>query len=297
VVSTRAPRSRKPSATKVVTTEAQKSSEPKARWSAASFSAWATRKIKQWASSSKEAKRPFTIEQLSVDLESVLRCILSDQSWKKQLLTDSYYLPNGFLAMRLLEVDGYVLRLHIFNQSQKVEGLHSHKWEFESKILTGRLVSETWRQARDQETSQLVTGMFSRKVSNQPGAKQSKLVTLLRERVNMVYQETTQHTSGQCYFMTTDIIHRVLKSDSFTSTLVLTHPASTPNAEGILYDILEDHADVVKRARETDASKRDAQEVDAASSQCASPQVPLTMPEMEQWLNCLLVTKQRKVGH
>lgn len=192
------------------------------------------------APTSRGGTQPAVVSRLVELVPVLIRDILDNPPWLCDLTQKSYGLPNGFLAMRVLEFEGYVLRLHVFNQKNDVEGLHSHKWAFESAVLTGRLVSEDWRRAQPGEEPEMITGMFER-IKSELNALQRSVV-MLQDRVGMVKVEGKAHTAGQSYFMADDVIHRVMPSDCLTGTLVLTHP---PSARAFLYDLPGQHQDAV----------------------------------------------------
>jgi len=208
----------------------------------AEFERLATRIIEVVAGHSSRTARPCAIHPLAALVSRSIRGILADPTWFEDLRRHSYSLPNGFRAVRVLPVDGFVLRLHEFNQKDLVDGLHSHKWCFESFVLAGELRSENWEvygpalQIADGETT--VTGKFLREKEGSGSSRAQ--VTRLEEEVHLRKVEDVVTPAGEAYYMDDRTIHRVMKSSVFTSTLILTHPVT---AHAVLYDRLEDHAE------------------------------------------------------
>lgn len=213
-------------------------------WKRANFEDLCTRLIAKNAQHSRDRARPLVVDRLRSEIPSLLRGLLADPEWLDDL--PAYGLPNGFVAIKILAAKGCNLRLHFFNQQAKVEGLHSHKWPFESAILAGTLVSENWRKAGEGETPQMVTGCFKR--SKVPGADtlEARLVSLNRQ-IGMVFEQEVVQDRGSSYYMDEDTIHRVMRSAEQASTLVLTHPAC---ATAWIYDLAEEHPDAVKAGGE-----------------------------------------------
>ena len=197
-----------------------------------------------YAADSKKLKSPSCIPHLTELVKQAMKDIASNNSWKKYIQSTTRCLPNGFVAMPLLQYKGYVLRLHQFNQNTSVDGLHSHKWDFESMILCGKLNSENWslihpldKNINDTAVEQTTTAKFLRK--REEGDTTKTTITLLEEEVHLKLDEKLSVESGECYFFPAGKIHRVMKSTIPTATLVLTHPKYV---DAILYDQLEDHA-------------------------------------------------------
>lgn len=66
--------------------------------------------------------------------------ICSDQSLV------AYRHPNGFTKIRLaaLTDNGWAIRLHVWGKKSADENIHSHRWNFASRILIGSLIEETY---------------------------------------------------------------------------------------------------------------------------------------------------------
>lgn len=58
----------------------------------------------------------------------------------------AYRHPNGFTKIRLaaLRDYGWAIRLHVWAKQSADEDIHSHRWNFASRILAGSLVEETY---------------------------------------------------------------------------------------------------------------------------------------------------------
>lgn len=58
----------------------------------------------------------------------------------------AYRHPNGFTKVRLtaLSDHGWAIRLHVWAEQSADNNIHSHRWNFASKILAGDLIEETY---------------------------------------------------------------------------------------------------------------------------------------------------------
>jgi hypothetical protein len=58
--------------------------------------------------------------------------------------------PNGFSKIRLATHHGkWVLRLHVWHRPDSQAQIHSHRWNFASRILSGSLTTRTYRISSD----------------------------------------------------------------------------------------------------------------------------------------------------
>jgi hypothetical protein len=57
-----------------------------------------------------------------------------------------YRHPNGFTKIRLAELSdyGWAIRLHVWAEQSADDNIHSHRWKFASRILSGSLIEETY---------------------------------------------------------------------------------------------------------------------------------------------------------
>lgn len=59
----------------------------------------------------------------------------------------AYRHPNGFTKIRLASLNdfGWAVRLHMWAARSSDSDIHSHRWSFASRILSGRLTEDTYR--------------------------------------------------------------------------------------------------------------------------------------------------------
>lgn len=57
-----------------------------------------------------------------------------------------YRHPNGFTKIRLAALSdyGWAIRLHVWAEQSADDNIHSHRWKFASRILSGNLIEETY---------------------------------------------------------------------------------------------------------------------------------------------------------
>jgi hypothetical protein len=59
--------------------------------------------------------------------------------------TDAYLHPNGFIKICVAMKPGeWTTRLHFWNQPEEESDIHSHRWDFASRILIGSLRARTY---------------------------------------------------------------------------------------------------------------------------------------------------------
>jgi hypothetical protein len=69
----------------------------------------------------------------------------------------AYRHPNGFIKLRLASLTdfGWALRLHIWAKGSSDYDIHSHRWDFASRVLSGTITEDTYRLvARDANYAQ-----------------------------------------------------------------------------------------------------------------------------------------------
>jgi hypothetical protein len=59
----------------------------------------------------------------------------------------AYRHPNGFIKLRLASLAefGWALRLHIWAEGSSDYDIHSHRWDFASRVLSGSLTEDIYR--------------------------------------------------------------------------------------------------------------------------------------------------------
>ena len=85
---------------------------------------------------------------------TVLRQRLRDRtsaSLVAELLPAAYWHPNGFLKIRIAnDPDGASFRIHLWPKkspgSDQIDDIHSHRWQYYSKVLYGSLKVETYQE-------------------------------------------------------------------------------------------------------------------------------------------------------
>ena len=57
---------------------------------------------------------------------------------------DAYLHPNGFVKICVAKAGEWSVRLHFWNQSEEESHIHSHRWDFASRLLIGSLQAKTF---------------------------------------------------------------------------------------------------------------------------------------------------------
>ena len=58
--------------------------------------------------------------------------------------TDAYLHPNGFVKICVAKAGEWSVRLHFWNQPEEESQIHSHRWDFASRLLIGSLQARTY---------------------------------------------------------------------------------------------------------------------------------------------------------
>jgi hypothetical protein len=133
--------------------------------------------------------------------------IAVDERRRQEVVRRSYWHPNGFAKVKLLEYPEYSLRLHVWPAGKDRRGdmnPHSHRWSFASWLILGHGVMETYF-AETNAADPDGTGYERYRYRRQ------RWVPDLRQRkdVHLRAIEQVEQPPGSIYSCTTDVIHTV----------------------------------------------------------------------------------------
>ncbi len=178
------------------------------------------------------------IDEIYQQFQNIFMSVMRDEGWVNSMYEKMEISPIGLIKLPLIDHKGCSLRLHFFDPKlQKVDGLHTHKWEFESVILYGNLRSDDW-EVCDADEHEKTTAKFLRTTDEH----ENKFFTLKQEAVHLKTIKQNSYFRGDSYYFPTGKIHEVLPDQMIanTATLVLTYPPS-PGAQQYCYDQLHQH--------------------------------------------------------
>jgi hypothetical protein len=80
-------------------------------------------------------------------LAEYLRDLLNGTATDSDSYPVGYRHPNGFTKIRLcaLPAEGWAIRLHLWDPGSADGDVHSHRWHFASRVLSGELIEETYQ--------------------------------------------------------------------------------------------------------------------------------------------------------
>lgn len=160
------------------------------------------------------------------DLRSALQLLLQDHAALNKIALDSYQHANGFTKIVLTQVQGVTLRLHLWIGSRPLikgdhEKIHSHKWDFTSRILFGTLCYENYALTADGEPFFQYVSSVRRNVGGYP-LSQLGVRRLSLDGAGSLATGTTYFTDGRK-------LHRVFPGpEGITATLLLQSPHKYP---------------------------------------------------------------------
>lgn len=161
-------------------------------------------------------------------LLEIVNDILNTQSLFDQVVRDSYVHNNGFHKIVLHKsAKGHKVRLHVFDVKTLCieEGVHNHRWEFASTVISGNLEQDI---LVDSDGADELHHEYVYDANEMQGGKAStRYVGTQRLRV----VESLVYKAGTTYHMDTETLHRIVRADageSLTMTLVITSPARRP---------------------------------------------------------------------
>lgn len=162
-----------------------------------------------------------------------------------RLAADAQWHPNGFLKCRVASTPhGHHVRLHIWlNGINAAENIHTHRWDFASRILCGELVSEQW--TTGEASSSEDTYIEHLYTASDVGADYRFDVTGHRPLAMTARQP---RSAGDSYIMRTDELHSICAQTNqhLTATLMVTHPPRSRH--NLMYSLTEQSGDHPKRA-------------------------------------------------
>lgn len=150
----------------------------------------------------------------SGEVHAHLRQLL-DIAPSESIPVTGYLHPNGFLKVRLAaQPDRWTLRFHIWNDSCAEADIHSHQWNFASKLLSGRMLMRTYLAPADP------AGEWLRLHCRRTVQRGYEFRSI--GRCNIVQQRETEYGCGDAYVQDHRWLHTLETSPSLPLvTLVL----------------------------------------------------------------------------
>lgn len=150
------------------------------------------------------------VEDLRSDPASLLdtvTTIAADRRRRKDVVKRSYWHPNGFAKIKLLEYPDYSLRLHVWPAGKDRRGdmnPHSHRWAFASWLVLGQGIAEKYfgeTTPTDPDGVECERYLYRRR---------AWLSDLRRpERVHLRELGEVHRPAGTVYSSTTEVVHTV----------------------------------------------------------------------------------------
>ncbi|OJW34624.1 MAG: hypothetical protein BGO54_07795 [Sphingobacteriales bacterium 46-32] len=150
----------------------------------------------------------------------LLSCISNDEVLIDNVIKNSYRHDNGFHKIVLLSSHYFKLRLHLFQPIPEIplpmENIHNHRWNFASKIISGSLKMELFREDDSGGVEVNNYTYLSKNGSDQYAVEYNGKINL--ERLSLI-----RYDSGCTYFMKSKELHRIINpNNESTCTLMIT---------------------------------------------------------------------------
>lgn len=154
-------------------------------------------------------------------LSTIMYQLLDMPGALQDVATKSYLHGNGFYKIVLFESADFTIRTNIWMPgTQPQENLHDHRWHLSSAIIAGSLTSEIWEESASRQSQEYEEYIYIGKTTQ----KAAHVIPVGRTRV--VLKETITHTSGECYFLPSNIMHRIVLSGEALAATLMCHPVT-----------------------------------------------------------------------
>lgn len=133
----------------------------------------------------------------------------------------AYVHPNGFTKLRLASSsDGsYVARLHVWVRPVADSEIHSHRWDYWSKVVRGQIIERRYDVAVE-------SGCWSIRECRQTGGNGYSFGPA--KACGLTETDANLHSAGDCYVRDHRSLHRVDVSERLpTVTLMIQGPSMT----------------------------------------------------------------------
>lgn len=178
-----------------------------------------------------KASREIVVElSVKASITSLIREILSNRGWLQKIANRSYTHNNGFDKFVLLssEKPPFKLRLHIWwNDGSLVckENIHDHSWDFCSALVSGTMRFQIF-QPDDAGTDFFHYDCgFPKTIRTGQEIRMSdsgyKFNFLGKAKLTCVFD--TNLSTGNAYFLSHDLLHRVMKTPGATTSTIMLH--------------------------------------------------------------------------
>jgi hypothetical protein len=177
-------------------------------------------------------------------LSTIIDEILNNDELLDQVTKASYRNVTGFLKIVLAQddVNSWKIRLHVWQEKEKKEFPHNHKWDFFSKIISGYLLQEIYEESQDQNDYPSITYNIFEPVSLMPILPTGEAPCPCRDDYilsNVSIKPKTRSLSitskniiaaGESYFMPYHLIHSITPGRNAIS-LIFTSDKVRDNSE------------------------------------------------------------------
>jgi len=156
------------------------------------------------------------------NLTCILQQLVADPLWLQQVADRSYYHPNNFVKIVLLQgaQPDWKLRLHVWwpaaDTDPKAEDIHSHRWDFTTAIVTG-----------EYQATEFTTGPglehYHYEYQLAGDLRSFRMKLLGKASLAPVFQ--ARLPTGTVYHISHKVLHRVSSArSSLTATLMMQGP-------------------------------------------------------------------------
>lgn len=154
-------------------------------------------------------------------LLQTISVILNNETFLNTVASQSYLHGNGFYKIVLAEEDDFVIRTNIWMPGVHAEeNLHDHRWHLASTIIDGTLESEIWEEAASPTAAEYEEYIYVGKTA------QKEAYTLPIGKSKISLKERTVHRAGECYNLSSNIMHRIVSSGKDLTCTLMCHPTS-----------------------------------------------------------------------
>jgi hypothetical protein len=148
-------------------------------------------------------------------LRSYLHGLLQEERALAAVAARSYKHANGFTKIVLLQSSWYKVRLHIWwPEVDAAEHIHEHRWWFASTIVSGTMTSETWKEGTSALAREFQEYIYIARDDYMP----PRVIPI--GHTKLVQEKRTRRRAGNAYTMPPGALHRVVRSEGLTASLV-----------------------------------------------------------------------------
>lgn len=166
-----------------------------------------------------------------LEMPAVLERLRAALPYMSELPTVGH--PNGFVAMTLMENEGYDVRLHLWTGAEKAQeehAIHNHVYDLRSLVLIGGLRQIRWNvEADPQGSMEEFTVTY---------ASAGSFLTSTGNTVSADVVEARNIVAGERYSVSAGEFHSITPSRLPTATLFAKIPAEHPDLGRVVGEAL-----------------------------------------------------------